>query len=234
VLLDNIAAGHSFPSGSAQDRRMWLEIKAFDAAGTLFYSSGVVPDGQSPTVNPDADFWLVRDCMLGQDGHQVSMFWDAYNVDTVPMGTAPETYLLTAQLTNMITDPQLRYFWSHIKQYYPRDRTMHLPQLPDHVTMRVRLQPVGLDVLDDLILSNDLDPSVRAAMPTYDMDTDQSVLTPTPMLVWTRADDMNGAHIGFYEDKDAMIGPNYCVTHQPAAFVAATFVDAPKHTACTP
>ena len=233
VLLDNIAAGHSFPSGSAQDRRMWVEIKAFDASGNLFYSSGVVPDGQAPTVNPDPDLWLIRDCMLGQDGAQVAMFWDAYNVDTVPTGMPPETYLLTAQQTSVITDPNLKYFWSHIKQFYPRDPTVHLSQIPDRVTLRVRLQPIGLDVLDDLISSQDLDPAIRTMMPTYDLDTDQSVMTPTPVLEWTKANDMNGGHVGFYED-EGMTQPDYCVTHQPPAFVAATFINAPKHASCTP
>src|SRR5262249_5777713 len=158
-------------SGSAQDRRMWIEIQAFKN-GTLFYSSGVVPDGMPATMNPDTghldDYWLLRDCMLDPSNHEVSMFWQAASVEAV---TAPMTYLLPAQVTTMALDPPL--YWSHIMQSYPHDKAMHLPQMPDRVTLRVRLQPVGLDVLDDLVASNDLDPAIRAAMPTYDVDLDQ-------------------------------------------------------------
>ena len=236
VLVDNLAAGHGFPSGSAQDRRMWVEIKAFDTAGTMFFSSGVVPDGQPPTMNPDPNLWLIRDCMLDQNGQPASMFWNAYSVDLIQgtdCGSAPGSYLLPPQLANMITD--CHYFWSHIKQYYPKDKTMHLSQIPNRVEMRIRLQPIGLDVLDELVADSTaaLDPAIRASMPTFDLDTDQSVMTPTPTLVWTKADDMNGAHIGPYEDA-GMTQPDYCVTHVPPSFVVATFIDAPRHTACSP
>jgi hypothetical protein len=224
VILDNLAAGHAFPSGSAQDRRMWVEIKAYNAAGQVIYQSGVVPDGQPPTMNPDPDFWMMRDCMLDAGNQPVAMFWQAANVESV---MAPATFVLPAQVTNMALDPRL--YWSHIIQYYPHDKTMHPIPMPDHVTMRVRLQPVGLDVLDDLIASGDLDPSIRAMMPTYDIDLDQSAMAPSPMLVWTMAD----AKLGPFEDPSAQTGPNYCVTKSALNIVAAT-VPATKHTTCSP
>ena len=51
--------------------------------------------------------------------------------------------------------------------------------MPDKVTLRIRLQPVGLDVLKDLVQSGDLDASVLASMQTYAF--------PEPMLTWTAA-----------------------------------------------
>src|SRR5262249_35817405 len=41
VVLDNVGAGHQWPSGASQDRRAWVEVQAFNA-GTAFYTSGVV------------------------------------------------------------------------------------------------------------------------------------------------------------------------------------------------
>ena len=64
--------------------------------------------------------------------------------------------------------------------YHAVTRTWTVNQLPDRVEVRVRLRPVGLDVLDDLIATGDLDPAVRDAMPTFDLDGS--------VLVWTMAD----------------------------------------------
>ena len=57
--LENIAAGHSFPSGAAQDRRVWVEIIAYDADGQIVAQSGVVEEGQ-PLVTV-ADAWRLGD-----------------------------------------------------------------------------------------------------------------------------------------------------------------------------
>ena len=48
LTLDNAFVGHQFPSGAAQDRRVWVELHAF-ASGTEVFASGVVPSGESPT-----------------------------------------------------------------------------------------------------------------------------------------------------------------------------------------
>ena len=62
------------------------------------------------------------------------------------------------------------------------------------MTLRIRLQPVGVDVLDDLVQSNDLDAAVVDAMPTFDVPltgpggADLEWTTATATLV-TMADD---------------------------------------------
>jgi hypothetical protein len=57
------------------------------------------------------------------------------------------------------TDP--RYYQTHIYQRFPRALgAPPLPQMPDQVTMRIRLQPIGLDVLNDLVDGGDLDAGV--------------------------------------------------------------------------
>src|SRR5690606_18278930 len=45
VVLDNVGAGHHFPSGSSQDRRAWIEVVAYKD-GEVIYQSGVVPEGE--------------------------------------------------------------------------------------------------------------------------------------------------------------------------------------------
>ena len=60
VVLDNVGAGHFWPSGAAQDRRAWLEVTA-SAKGQVVYQSGVVPKGESPTQINDPDVWILPD-----------------------------------------------------------------------------------------------------------------------------------------------------------------------------
>lgn len=142
VVVDNVAAGHRWPSGAAQDRRAWVEVQAY-AGDTLIYQSGVVPQGTSVTELEDPDLWLIRDCLFDEQGQEAHMFWQAAEY---------ESNLLPVQLTFDPSDP--RFYQSHVFQNYPRNGL--LDTFPDRVTMRVYLQPVGLDVFDDLVASGDL------------------------------------------------------------------------------
>jgi hypothetical protein len=43
-----------------------------------------------------------------------------------------------------------------------------MPELdPDRITVRVRLRPIGLDVMRELVGSGDLDPSLVDEVPTW-------------------------------------------------------------------
>ena len=47
--------------------------------------------------------------------------------------------------------------------------TYSLPATPDRVRMRMRLQPFGLEVLESLVETGDLDPTLVTRLPTYDL-----------------------------------------------------------------
>ena len=70
------------------------------------------------------------------------------------------------------SDPD--YFATHVKRRYPgADSTPNqLDSMPDRVTVRVRLRPMGLDVLDDLVQSGHLDSALKQRMPTFDITSD--------------------------------------------------------------
>lgn len=157
AVLDNVGAGHKWPSGAAQDRRAWVEIIAY-ANGAPIYQSGVVDEGAPVAGLADPDLWWTRDCLIGDGGAQVHMFWEAADYDSS---------LLPGPLTNDPSDPA--FYDAHRVRTFPRPTSVPaaLDTPPDRVTMRVQLVPVGLDVLDDLIESGDLDPSVKAAMPRF-------------------------------------------------------------------
>jgi cytochrome c554/c'-like protein len=170
VVLDNVAAGHAWPSGAAQDRRAWVQLTAY-AGDAVVYQSGVVPEGGDVTELDDPDLWLIRDCLLDERGEEVHMFWEASEY---------ESNLLPGQVTFDASDP--RYYQSHVFQTYPGGA--RLPVYPDRVTLQVYLQPVGLDVFGDLVESGDLTDT-----PTHTLDQLRAGLAPLPVgaeLVWTR------------------------------------------------
>ncbi len=50
---------------------------------------------------------------------------------------------------------------------YPVDQAQTIAGAPDRVTLKVWVEPIGLDVLDDLVQSGHLDAAVRDAMPRH-------------------------------------------------------------------
>lgn len=206
VVLDNVGAGHSWPSGATQDRRAWVELVAY-ANGQPVYQSGVVPDGTAVTALQDPDLWLIRDCILDGNGNEVHMFWEALSYDSNQ---------LPGPVTNVQTDP--KYYLTHVMRAFPRPTsTPSTIPMPDRVTMRVRLVPVGLEVLDDLIQSKDLDPAVKAKMPTFTLKGTE--------LEWTA----EKATIKYVEQGQ----PVLCVT-QGLSTGANAGVPAPEHVMCGP
>lgn len=152
VTLENVAAGHSFPSGAAQDRRAWVELKGYVGDDEVF-SSGGVEQGEPVASLDDPDLWLMRDRVYGSDGEEVHMFWDVHSLesDLLPAPTAP-----------FPTDPG--YVDTHVT------RTWLVPGGPlDRVTLRVLLRPMALEVIDSLIESGDLDPALRDELPTFEL-----------------------------------------------------------------
>ena len=199
VTLENMAAGHAFPSGAAQDRRLWVELRAF-AGETVLYESGVVAADEPIADLADPDLWLIRDTTTKDDGTPAHMFWDVVHrtSNTIP---GPVTF--------SPSDP--RYNITHVQKRYPRATSTPslIPGMPDRVELRVRLRPVGLEVLQDLVDSRDLDEEILAESPTFTLipkrngESDASV-------VWTpeaTADPQLGRRLEF----EGVIGT--CVTN---------------------
>lgn len=136
------------------------------------------------------------------------MFWEA---------SSYESNQLPGPVTSNPTDPN--YYLTHVIQTYPRPSSSpsSLSVYPDKVTLRVRLAPIGLDVLDDLIASNDLDPAYKAKMPVFTLASTN--------LTWTAKD----ATINYLEGGI----PVACVSGGLATGANAG-VPAPAHSKCSP
>ncbi len=216
VILDTTNVGHKWPSGAAQDRRAWAEVIAYGADGGLIYSSGVVPDGTPVTSIQDPDLWLLRDCMFDAQSRPVVNFWEAASVSG---------FELPALQTMSLLNPTS--FTNHVVQSFPHSGQGILMAKPARVTLRMRIQPVGLDVLQDLVQSGDLDPSVVARMPTFDVSL-QGPLAPPGGLEWTPAS--NDAQ--FMDNTDFDQGLATCATSP--GFNPGSPVSAGSAAICTP
>jgi hypothetical protein len=163
VRTDNITAGHMFPSGASQDRRVWVEVIAYDASGTKIFSSGEVGDTQDPEdlhepeldcANPQgfqcSGFW---DRMTKDDGTPAHFFWDVRN---------EQSFLIKPAITTVSSDPA----FDHSTTVKFNLSTIY-PQI-DKITARVRTRPFPYAVLDELVASGDLDPALATNLKTLE------------------------------------------------------------------
>ena len=114
--------------------------------------------GAAVSSESDPDLWLLRDRALDAQGNEAHMFWDIASV---------ERKTLPAQATANPALPE--YYTSHLQRRFPLALSNSNPGVPDRVTVRLRLVPIGFEVLDDLIESGHLDPALREKMPTLDL-----------------------------------------------------------------
>ncbi len=93
VSLDNVASGHSFPSGATSDRRVWVEIEAF-VGGERIWSS---------------EDWTIHSTLFDPDGQATHRFWEAAAIDEsalllthTTLDPADPNYVQTAQSRNFL------------------------------------------------------------------------------------------------------------------------------------
>lgn len=155
VSVDNIAAGHGWPSGSNQDRRAWVEVVARDADGGVMFQSGVVGHDEAVIEHAgDPNLWLFSDQMFDASNRRVHMFWEATTVGSRQ---------IPALASNMPSDPRFSEHVVRRQYFFP-------PAISAaRITARVRIRPLGYEVIDDLVASGDLEPQVRSRIPTFDL-----------------------------------------------------------------
>lgn len=170
VDLDNVGAGHYWPSGAAQDRRAWADLRVL-VDDQVVYTSGEPAAGADVLALPDPDLWVLRDRALKEDGSEARMFWD---VAQITPGTIP------APVTLVVGAPG--YDNTHVVRNFPLalDSWIAAPfdQTRLRVELRLRVQAVGYDVLDDLVSSGHLDGAVRNAVTDRTLLLNRSLARP--------------------------------------------------------
>ncbi len=157
VRLDNVAAGHMFPSGAAHDRRAWVEIHVYDDAGVELFATGVVADGADPDPATDADLWELREQAFDDGGQPVLYFWEVREIDP--------SWLLRPTVTLDRNDPAFDHSTTHsfpVVAFFPEIA---------RVTVAVHIRPLPYAILDDLAASGhlpgELAGELRANLPTF-------------------------------------------------------------------
>ena len=194
VTLENAGSGHHWPSGASHNRRAWLEVRAYVAgqADPVF----ATPDEADRTEQAI----VLKDTAVDRDGNAAHMFWDIARVAT--------STTLPSVKTRDSRDPE-----------FHRERrvfTLNAPppsiQQFDRVTLTVKLRPIALEVLDDLVASGHLDPAIADAMPVIavlpDRCYEQSLIDEHPDLLGARpgcgdASDPNGNFTLVWEASEA-------------------------------
>jgi hypothetical protein len=192
LTLDNVgASGHGWPTGATPDRRVWVEMTAYQA-GAVIYASGNTADLPGfpsalplEDTSPDPDLWLIRDCLFDGNGKQTTLFWEA--------ATVGASNQLPGLLIQNVNDPST--YQTHMTKEYPdASRSATLPATPDHVTVSLHLQAIGDDVLASLVGSGDLDPSIPPRVAHYQIGGSATLdWTPTAAAVFHTPDPSTGA-----------------------------------------
>jgi nitrate/TMAO reductase-like tetraheme cytochrome c subunit len=190
VRLENVAIGHNMPSGASQDRRLWVEVHVYDnKPGEPEHETltrGVVPPGTAVTdlLQTEPDLMLFRDEALDKEGNPAHMFWNIASIKPQPsIATAGTAGTIGVPVTIKATDPL--YHANHDV----RVMSYNTPFGSQHAPVTIHMQPMGLDVLNDLVESGDLDAAIRDAMPTFDFLPNEGVAATVD---WTLANSTKG------------------------------------------
>ena len=147
VTLRSEKVGHSFPSGSAQDRRVWVDLEGF-RGGVVAFASGQIPERKAVSTAGDPQIMLLRDYHYEADGRETELFWRTVTIKSVLLPVASSSRGPESERSLV--------------------RTFKFPgTLPDSVKMQVKIRPLDYDLLDELVTSGDLDPTVAALLPTF-------------------------------------------------------------------
>lgn len=157
VTLENAGSGHHWPSGATHDREAWLEVQAFSADAQEPVFRTVAPEAE----DADAERVILKDHVVTADGDTAHMFWDVAEVQS--------STTLPGVATRDALDPEYhreRHIWTFNQEQAGAT-------VLDRVTLTVRMRPIGLSILDDLVESGHLDPSFADEMPVIDVLPDR-------------------------------------------------------------
>ncbi|MEO7094443.1 MAG: hypothetical protein ABI175_14405, partial [Polyangiales bacterium] len=150
VRVDSLNLGHSFPSGSAFDRRVWVEVTAYRTDNTIAFESGKTPDGIDPEV-ADPNVFGMWDIAKKSDGTRAHFFWDVATVDS--------SKLLKGSLTFDQNDPAFDH------SVTARFNVVNRAEI-DRIEARVLVRPLPFETLHELVNSGDLAPAVLGQLKT--------------------------------------------------------------------
>jgi nitrate/TMAO reductase-like tetraheme cytochrome c subunit len=174
VRMDTISVGHNYPSGAAQDRRVWLEVIAYDTANNVVFSSGAVGAHQDPE-DLDDPYLLCSDT----SGTKCTGFWDRMQkID----GTRADFFWEVASANRQFLKPPITLDANAAGFDHSTTAAWNVLAIAPtiaRITARVRTRPFNYRVLESLVTSGDLDAQYAASLETLD--------TSGASKTWTKA-----------------------------------------------
>jgi hypothetical protein len=181
VRIDSFSVGHMFPSGAAQDRRMWLHVVVYDANGTIIFERGKLDTGVDPeqstdmTINcvPPTNLLVPSFCgsfydrTFKSDGTPAHFFWDVASY---------QSFLIRPATTR---DVNAAGYDHSTTVRYPIGNVLY--NATDRVEATLLMRPLPFEMLRELEQSGDLDPSVRATLEAHEP------IVVGRKSVWTKA-----------------------------------------------
>lgn len=158
LYIENIGAGHRFPSGAALDRRLWFEVTALNAEGDILFQSGRAEEG-IPVVElaaRDASLWLLRDRALDERGMETHRFWEIMSVER---GSLPALSLQSSRDEG--------YEEPHVLRRY----RFGTSEAVAYVEVRAWMRPIGLELLYELVELGLLEAKFVQSQPTYELSS---------------------------------------------------------------
>jgi hypothetical protein len=191
ITLEN-SAGHHWPSGATFDRLGWLSIQALDANGLVFQTSdpetrlsSVFDKDAGSLADAGASVVTVGNGGVGSDAGNVAVPVPE-SVVTLPAPTLTQTVTKSdgspahffweiADISNRSSLPGVITRDPLSPDYHVERRTWQLDTQQaafDSITevrLTVRLRPIKLEVLGQLVASGHLDADIAKQMPTFDL-----------------------------------------------------------------
>lgn len=150
-------AGHNFPSGATQDRRVWLELIAYDENLKELYRLGQVGDQQVEETAEQPHPCMFRDYVVDVNGEETHDFWEVAAMDETRSRLMPTTPAGGSPISG-----------GHTATCPPINPPLAFAQTPaKYIDLKLRVRPMGLDVLNDLVSTGHLAADVPTRMPTF-------------------------------------------------------------------
>jgi hypothetical protein len=151
-------AAHNFPSGATQDRRVWLELIAYDENMTEMYRLGQIGDQELEEPAGTTHPCLFRDYVVDANGQETHDFWEV-----VASSEERQSKLMPTTPAGGVAMPG-----SHTAECLDFNPPLAMAAIPPAVIdLKLRIRPMGLDVLNDLISTGHLAADVATRMPTF-------------------------------------------------------------------
>jgi len=164
IRIDSLNPGHMFPSGAAQDRRMWLHVVVKDAGGTIIFERGNLAPGVDPEETTDP----VLDCMPETTVTGKTSCASFYDRTFKSDGSPAHFFWEVDSYTSHLIRPAITLNPNVVGFDHSTTVELIVPfpvfQQTDRIEAQLYIRPLPFAMLRDLEQSGDLAPSVRATI----------------------------------------------------------------------